>query len=55
VAKWLAPVFIILAGVLLARAHYMLHIRKRGNWVTAVITWSATVLLVGFWTWQLTS
>jgi hypothetical protein len=30
----------------------MLHVLKRGNRTSAAITWLATVLVVGFWTWQ---
>ena len=52
-AGWLSPILIGLAALLLGRAHYILYVRKRGNRSTTAITWFATVLVVGFWTWQL--
>ena len=55
VASWLAPVFIALAAALLIRAHYLLYVRKRGTRLTTVVTWLATVFVVGFWTWQWTT
>ena len=55
VASWLAPVFIALAAALLVRAHYLLYVRKRGTRLTTVVTWLATVFVVGFWTWQWTT
>ena len=48
----MSPVFIGLAGVFLGRAHYTLYYLKRGNRTSMVITWLATVFVVGFWTWQ---
>jgi len=53
VAGWLAPVFIILAVGLLARAFYILYVRQRGSRVSYVITWLSAVFVVGFWTWRL--
>ncbi len=32
----------------------MLHFLKRGNRLSATITWLATVFVVGYWTWQVT-
>ena len=52
-AGWLSPVFIGLSAVLLGRAHYVLYVLKRGTRATAVITWLATAVVIGFWTWQL--
>ena len=52
-ASWLSPVLIALSGALLARAHYVLYGLKRGNRTSAIITWVATILLVGFLTWKL--
>jgi hypothetical protein len=43
---------VALSAALLVRAHYVLHVLRRGNRLTAVITWLATVLVIGFWTWQ---
>ena len=51
-AGWLAPVLIGLTAALLGRAHYVLYMLKRGSRVTAAITWLATVMVIGFWTWQ---
>jgi hypothetical protein len=48
----LSPVFIGLTAVLLGRAHYVLHVLKRGNRASTVITWLTTVLVIGFWTWK---
>jgi len=53
VAGWLAPVLIALAVGLLARAFYILYVRKRGSRVSHVITWLSAVFVVGFWTWRL--
>ena len=53
--SWLAPVFIVLAAALLVRAHYLLYVLKRGTRLTTVVTWLATVFVVGFWTWQWTT
>ncbi len=36
----------------LGRSHYVLHVLKRGNWVSAAITWVATIVVIGFWSWQ---
>jgi len=53
VVGWLAPVLIALAVGLLARAFYILYVRKRGSRVSHVITWLSAVFVVGFWTWRL--
>jgi len=53
IAGWLAPLMIGLSGILLLRAHFLLHVRKRGGRPTAVVTWLATMAVVGFWTWKL--
>ena len=47
----MSPVLIGLSAVLLARAHYVLYFLRRGNRASAVITWLATVFVIGFWTW----
>jgi hypothetical protein len=54
IAAWLTPVLIGMSAVLLGRSHYVLYVLKRGSRSTAVVTWLATVLVVVFWTWQLT-
>ncbi len=51
-ASWLSPILIALSGGLLLRAHYVLYILKRGNRTSAIITWAATILVSGFWTWK---
>jgi hypothetical protein len=53
VAGWLAPVLIVLSALLLGYAFFTLYVRRRGNRVSAVITWSALVFVVGYWTWRL--
>ena len=50
--SWLSPVLIGLTVLLLGRAHYMLHFLRRGNRLSATITWLATIFVVGYWTWQ---
>jgi hypothetical protein len=52
-ASWLAPVLIVLSVLLLGRAFYVLYVQKRGNRVSAVITWMSALFVVGFWTWRL--
>ncbi len=52
VAGWLSPVFIGLSAALLGRAHYVLYVLKRGSRMSTVITWLATVFVIGYWTWQ---
>ena len=52
IASWLSPVLIVVTVVLLGRAHYMLHFLRRGNRLSAAITWLATIFVVGYWTWQ---
>ena len=54
-AGWLSPVFIVLSAALLGRAQYVLYVVKRGTRASAVITWLATLLVLGFWTWRLVS
>ncbi len=44
---------IVLSAALLGRAHYVLYVVKRGTRTTEVITWLATLLVVGFWSWKL--
>ena len=52
-AGWLSPVLIGLSVVFLGRAHYILYVLKRGHRVTTAITWLATLVVIGFWGWQL--
>ena len=51
-ATWLSPFLIGFTAVLLGRAHYMLYFLKRGNRLSAAITWAATFFVIGFWTWR---
>jgi hypothetical protein len=53
VAGWLAPVFVALSVALLGRAHYVLYVLKQGSRRTAITVWVATLLVIGFWTWQM--
>jgi hypothetical protein len=46
-------VLVGLSLVLLAHSFYVLYVRKRGSRTSAVLTWLALVLVVGFWTWRL--
>ena len=52
IAGWLSPVLIGLSTVLLGRAHYVLYVLKRGNRASTVITWLASVFVIGFWIWR---
>jgi hypothetical protein len=51
--SWLAPVMIAVSILLLGRAFYLLYVRRRGNRVSKIITWTAALVVVGFWTWRL--
>jgi hypothetical protein len=53
VAGWLAPLLIVLSVALLARAFFILYVRKRGTRASAVITWLAALFVIGYWTWRL--
>jgi hypothetical protein len=46
-------VLIAVSVLLLGQAFYILYVLRRGNWVSAMITWSSLMIVVGFWTWQL--
>ncbi len=39
--------------MLIGRAHYVLYVLKRGNRASFVITWAATIAVIGFWAWTL--
>ena len=51
-AHWLSPVLIGVTALFLGRAHYVLYVLKRGSRLTTVITWLATLFVIGFWTWK---
>ncbi len=53
VAGWLSPILIGLSVVLLGRAHFVIYVLKQGNRATTLITWLATTIVIGFWTWKL--
>jgi hypothetical protein len=53
VAGWMTPVLIILSVLFLGRSHYALYVQKTGSPASAIITWVATLLVIGFWGWQL--
>ena len=55
VAGWLWPVMIALSVLLLARAFYVLYVKKRGNRVSAAITWASAIFIAGYWSWKLLS
>ena len=52
ISSWLSPVLIGVAAAALARSHYTLYVLRRGNRFSTVITWLATLFVIGFWTWQ---
>jgi hypothetical protein len=51
--RWLAPVLIGLAVLLLGRAFYILYVRGCGTRASKIITWLSATFMVGFWTWRL--
>ena len=51
-ATWLSPVLIGVTVLFLGRAHYVLYVLKRDSRLTTVITWLATLFVIGFWTWK---
>ena len=51
-AGWLWPFMIALSLLLLGRAFYVLYVKKRGNRVSAAITWASAVFVAGYWTWK---
>jgi hypothetical protein len=38
---------------LLARAFWVLYVRKRGTLTSTILTWLSAVFVVGYWTWRL--
>jgi hypothetical protein len=52
-AGWVALLAGSASALLLARAFYVLYVKRRGNAFSVVVTWSAAVLLVALWTWRL--
>jgi hypothetical protein len=53
VAGWLSPLMIALSALLLGRAFYVLYVKRRGNRLSAIITWASAIFVVGYWTWKL--
>lgn len=51
-ATFLSPVLIGVTALVLGRALYVLYVLKRGNRLTAIITWLTTLFVIGFWTWK---
>lgn len=56
VARQLMPLFLLLALLLLGRAHYLLYVRHEGNRFSRVMTWVSTTVFLGvsmlrFWPW----
>ncbi|MEX0819108.1 MAG: hypothetical protein WD070_05935 [Pirellulaceae bacterium] len=48
----MSPILIGVTVVAMGRSHYVLYVLKRGNLASKVITWLATLLVIGFWSWQ---
>lgn len=46
-ARELMPSFLLLALILLGRAHYLLYVRHEGNRFSQMSTWISTGLLIG--------
>ena len=55
VGGWIAPVLFCASVVLIGRSFYVIYVRKVRNRLTVVVSWSALVFMVGFWTWHLTT
>jgi hypothetical protein len=55
VTGWIAPILIAVSIILIGRSFYVIYVRGIRTRATVVITWSALVFMVGFWTWQLTA
>ena len=55
VGGWIAPVLLCASVVLIGRSFYVIYVRKVRNRLTVVVSWSALVFMVGFWTWHLTT
>ena len=53
VAGWLSPVLIVLSVLLLGQAFYILYVKRRGTRASVIITWSAALFVVGYWTWRM--
>ncbi|GMT49780.1 MAG: hypothetical protein IEMM0008_1319 [bacterium] len=49
VTQVLAPYLFILSVILLARAHYLLYVKRQGRPISHVITWASTVIAVTLW------
>lgn len=45
----LTPFLIVLSGLLLGRAHYLIHVRRHGHRWSRRIVWIATVLVISLW------
>ena len=54
VGGWIAPLLLGVSVILIGRSFYVIYCRGVRTRATVVITWSALVFMVGFWTWQLT-
>jgi hypothetical protein len=53
VSGWIAPVLVCASVLLIGRSFYVIYVRGIRRRATVVITWSALVFMVGFWTWRL--
>jgi hypothetical protein len=50
---WMSYLLIGLSVLLLGRSFWILYVRKNATRATVVVTWISTVMIVGFWSWQL--
>ena len=55
VGGWFGPVLLCASALLLGRTFYKIYVRGVRTRATVVIAWSALAVMVGFWTWQLTT
>lgn len=49
IAAQLSPIFLLAALVALARAHYLIYIKKHGTLTSRVIVWLSTIVAAGLW------
>ncbi len=48
----MSPILIGATIAALGRSYYLMYVLKKGNLFSKVITWSATAVVIGFWSWH---
>ena len=49
VTEGIVPYLLMISVLFLGRAHYLLYIKHRGNRVSHIVTWAATLLAITLW------